>query len=50
MNRYTTAEIHIDMSGMQNTIQNGEDLDGFLSGLTDATREAIDIGTEGVHE
>ncbi len=50
VNRYTTAEIHIDMSGMQNTIQNGEDLDGFLSGLTDATREAIDIGTEGVHE
>lgn len=50
INRFTTAEINIDMSGMQNTIQGTDDLDGFISGLTDAVHEATDIMTEGVHE
>ena len=50
VNRYTTAEVHIDMSGMQNTVNNNGDLDGFVSGLTDAVNEAVDIITEGVHD
>lgn len=50
INRFTTAEIKIDMSGMQNTIQGMEDLDGFISGLTDAVQEAADNMAEGVHE
>lgn len=50
VNRYTVAEISIDQSGMQNTIKNGDDLDGFMSGLTDSVNEAIDSITEGVHE
>ena len=50
VNRYTTAEVHIDMSGMQNTVQGGMDLDGVVSGLTDAVNEAVDIITEGVHD
>ena len=50
INRFTTAEIKIDMSGMQNTIQGTDDLDGFISGLTDAVHEATDIMTEGVHQ
>lgn len=50
INRYTTAEINVDMSGMQNTVNNNGDLDGFVSGLTDAVNEAVDIITEGVHE
>ena len=50
INRYTTAEIHIDQSGMQNTVNNNGDLDGFITGLTDATNEAVDVITEGVHE
>lgn len=50
VNRFTTAEVHIDMSGMQNTVNNNGDLDGFVSGLTDAVNEAVDIITEGVHE
>lgn len=50
INRFTTAEISIDMSGMQNTVNNNGDLDGFVSGLTDAVNEAVDIISEGVHE
>lgn len=50
INRYTTAEIHVDMSGMQNNINNDMDLDGVVSGLTDAVNEAVDELTEGVHD
>lgn len=50
VNRFTTAEIYIDQSGMQNTIKNGMDLDGMISSMTDAVTEAIEISTEGVHE
>lgn len=34
---------------MQNIIKNGMDLDGIVSGLTDAAREAVDEIAEGVH-
>lgn len=50
VNRFTTAEISVDMSGMQNTVNNGMDLDGVISGLTDAVNEAIDSMAEGVHD
>lgn len=50
VNRFTTAEINIDQSGMQNHISNGMDLDGVVSGLTDAVNEAIETMTEGVHD
>ena len=36
INRFTTAEINVDMSGMQNTVNSGD--------------EAVDNMTEGVHE
>lgn len=50
VNRFTTAEVKIDMSGMQNHVSNGMDLDGFMSDLTDAVNDAVDDITEGVHE
>lgn len=50
VNRYTVAEITIDQSGMQNTINSGDDIDGFMSKLTDSVNEAVDNMTEGVHE
>lgn len=49
VNRFTTAEINIDMSGMNNTIKNGDDLDGFVSSLTDMVNEAVDIMAEGAY-
>jgi hypothetical protein len=50
VNRFTTAEIQVDMSGMQNNISSSMDLDGVVSGLTDAVNEAVDSITEGVHK
>lgn len=49
INRFTTAEITVDMSGMQNTLNNNGDLDGFISRMTAAVCEAVDSMTEGVH-
>lgn len=49
VNRFTIAKINIDQSGMKNTINGSNDLDGFVSGLTDAVNEAVETITEGVH-
>ena len=49
INRFTTAEINIEQTN-HNTIKNGMDLDGIMSGMTDMVNEAIDISTEGVHD
>lgn len=49
VNRFTTAEIKID-APISNNISKDADLDGVVSGLTDAVNEAVDIITEGVHE
>lgn len=50
INRFTTAEINVDMSGMQNTVNSGDDIDGFMTKLTDSVNEAVNNMTEGVHE
>lgn len=50
INKFTTAEISVDMSGMQNSISSGDDIDGFMTKLTDSVNEAVDNMTEGVHE
>lgn len=49
INRFTTAEVRIDMTGMQNRIEGGADLDGVLSTLTDGFTEALLTAAEGVH-
>ena len=49
VNRYTLAEVKVDMSGMQNNINSGDDIDGFMTKLTDSVNEAVDNMTEGVH-
>lgn len=50
VNRYTVAEIHVDMSGMQNTVNSGDNIDGFITKLTDSVNEAVDIMAEGEHK
>ena len=50
INRFTTAEVKIDMSGMSNNISNGMDLDGVVSVMAEGVAEAIDTAAEGVHE
>jgi len=49
INRFTTAEIHIEQTN-NNNISSDMDLDGVVNGLTDAVNEAVDEITEGVHE
>lgn len=49
VNRYTVAEITIEQTN-HNNVSSGMDLDGVVSGLTDAVNEAVDSITEGVHE
>ena len=49
INRFTTAEVKIDMTGMTNRIEGEADLDGVLSTLTDGFAEALVVAAEGVH-
>lgn len=48
INRFTTAEIKVDMSGMSNTVHNTNDLDGIVDGLTTRVLEAMEAVKEGV--
>lgn len=48
INRFTTAEITIEQTN-HNTVSGKMDLDGIVSGLTDAANEAVDMIAEGVH-
>lgn len=49
INRFTTAEVKIDMTGMNNCIEGSADLDGVISQLTDSFAEALVTAAEGVH-
>ena len=49
INRFTTAEIKVDMSNMTNRLDNSMDLDGVISRFVDGVTEALDFAAEGVH-
>lgn len=49
INRFTAAEVKIDMTGMNNRIEGSADLDGVISQLTDGFAEALVTAAEGVH-
>ncbi|QEH69913.1 tape measure protein [Cellulosilyticum sp. WCF-2] len=50
INRFTTAEIKVDMGGVSNTINNMQDLDGIADYLAIKVEEQMQIAAEGVHE
>ncbi len=50
INRFTTAEIKIDYSGMTNKISSNMDLDNVIDGLTVRFVEAVQMSAEGVHK
>ena len=50
VNRFTTAEIKVDMGGINNTVNNMQDLDGIVDYLAVAVEEQMQIAAEGVHE
>ena len=49
INRFTTAEIKVDMTGMNNRIDSSVDLDGIISYFTEELTEAALTAMEGVH-
>ena len=48
INRFTTAEIKVDMTN-NNNIASGTDLDGIITSLSDGLLEAMAVTAEGVH-
>ncbi|WP_410496394.1 tape measure protein [Cellulosilyticum sp. ST5] len=50
INRFTTAEIKVDMGGINNTVNNKADLDGIADYLSGVLEEQMQIAAEGVHE
>lgn len=49
INKYTTAEVKIDMGGITNTINSDMDLDGMIRYINDRLFEAMAAGAEKVH-
>jgi len=49
INKYTTAEIRIDMGGVRNTVSSDVDLDGMMSHMGESLFEAMQSGAEKVH-
>lgn len=50
INRFTTAEIKVDLGGVSNTVNNMSDLDGIVDYLAVKVEEQMQIAAEGVHE
>lgn len=49
INRFTTAEIRVDMGGVNNHINSSMDLDGFMQSFCSGLEEASAIAAEGAH-
>lgn len=49
INKFTTAEVKVEMGGVTNNLSSDIDIDGFINKLTDKVEEALLITAEGVH-
>lgn len=49
INRFTTAEVKINLGGITQTVNNESDLDGIVTYLTDHLTEQLLIAADGVH-
>lgn len=50
VNRFTTAEIRVEMGGVNNTVNQNTDLDGVMDYMVMGVREAMERVAEGVHD
>lgn len=50
INKYTTAEVKIDMGGVQQNIGNDMDLDGVMNHLVGVLQDGMASGAEAVHK
>lgn len=49
INRFTTAEVKLDFTGMTNQISNDMDLDGVISGFVGKFKESLQSAAQGVY-
>ena len=49
INRFTTAEVHVDFGGVTNNVNSDMDLDGVVDYLASGIQEAMEVAAEGVH-
>ena len=49
INRYTTAEVKIEMGGINNSVSSDMDLDGMMRYINDSLFDAMIAGAEKVH-
>lgn len=49
INRFTTAEIRVEMGGVNNTVNQTADLDGIIDYMVTGVQEAMERVAEGVH-
>lgn len=50
INRFTTAEVRVEMGGITNNISSDMDLDGVVDYLANGVNEAMQKAAEGVHD
>lgn len=50
VNRFTTAELHFNMGGVTNNVNNNTDLDGVVTYIEEHVSEALESVAEGVHQ
>lgn len=50
INRFTTAEIRVEMGGVTNTVNSNVDLDGVMDYMVTGVQEAMERVAEGVHD
>jgi tape measure domain-containing protein len=50
VNKFTTAEIHVEMGGIQNNVNQNTDLDGVIDYMVTGVQEAMERVAEGVHD
>lgn len=50
INRFTTAEIRVEMGGVNNTVNQNADLDGIIDYMVTGVQEAMERVAEGVHD
>lgn len=49
INRFTTAEIRVELGGVTNNVSSNVDLDGVISYITDGVADALVTASEGVY-
>lgn len=49
INRFTTAQVNVDLGGVTNNVNNNNDLDGFIDYLANGVGEALEKTADGVY-